>query len=437
MSVDLSTTYGGLKIKNPLICSSGPNTGTPANCEKAARAGFSVVVLKPRIYQVPDIVARGITRPMYRMREWSGRYPWKPAPPKKSDPVIKGKKGALGSYNVGCIPYGLPSCPYSSDEEYIYYVNETKKRVGNDVKVVAQIYAVSEENWDAGCRMISKTKADAMELCIACPILSMVELPPELKPGVPPASEPEVCGRFTKWCVDRLDIPVSTKMFPMEPRNLFSAQAVQAAGAKGLIMGDSASGPQLTVDIETATPGLHPDYPTPGGGWGPWIIPFISNQVSLFRGRGIDIDICAVGGVVEWQDMVRYIMCGASSVGVCRTVMAEGWGVATEWLESLTQWMEKKGYKSVKEMIGIANNKLVRDPSKIPMYIPQKAGGPPPTQEFIYDDKKCIECGWCGAACMYDAIEMVNDHPKFDMAKCERCGTCESLCPVGAITIKW
>ena len=54
--VDLSTTYGGVKIKNPLIIGGGPTSGTPEICGKAAKAGWAGLVLKTNT--ADDVVER-------------------------------------------------------------------------------------------------------------------------------------------------------------------------------------------------------------------------------------------------------------------------------------------------------------------------------------------------------------------------------------------
>jgi dihydroorotate dehydrogenase len=43
---DLTSKYGGIKVKNPLVCASGPPTHTPEACLRAAKAGSGAVVLR-------------------------------------------------------------------------------------------------------------------------------------------------------------------------------------------------------------------------------------------------------------------------------------------------------------------------------------------------------------------------------------------------------
>ena len=67
--VDLSTTYMGVKLKNPLIVGSGPTTDKPSICLKAAQSGWGGVVLKT--YGGQDVQSRvpfTVTMPRYVLR---------------------------------------------------------------------------------------------------------------------------------------------------------------------------------------------------------------------------------------------------------------------------------------------------------------------------------------------------------------------------------
>ena len=50
MSVDLSTVYLALELKNPLVASSSPLTGTIASLERLEAAGVAAVVL-PSLFE--------------------------------------------------------------------------------------------------------------------------------------------------------------------------------------------------------------------------------------------------------------------------------------------------------------------------------------------------------------------------------------------------
>ena len=441
MAVDLTASYGGIKIKNPVFGSSSPVTQQPEICEKASKAGAAALVLKTSFVETPEL--RAVGHPQYRMADLTGLEPWRPIPPKKSDPVKRGKKGVMRPpYSSAFIMLSIPISSFWIGNDYIDHYNAVKKVVSDDCLIIPSIYAATEKGWANQCRRVEKMKAKMVHINLACPIVAgwpgseFPEVLKALKPYEPPAANTEVARELTKFCVDHLDMPVVVKLHPFSFANVDTALALQEVGAQGIELADSHTGPMIRIDPETATPGWHPDYPGTGGGWGPWIIPHLCGQIFMMRKKGVNIDIAAVGGVMTARDIVRYIMAGASSVGSARTIMVEGWGIATDWLEELEQWMEKNGYSSIEEMKGIIIDKVITDPAKLEKSMPQIISGPRPVKQIVLTEKKCIGCGWCAAACMHCAIEMEDELPVYNQDMCEVCGMCEAVCPVNALAIQ-
>lgn len=439
MAVDLTASYGGVKIKNPIFGSSSPVSQQPDICQRASEAGAAALVLKTSFMETPDL--RLVGHPQYAVGDITGLEPWRPVPPKKSDPVIRGKKGkARPGYTMNLIMLSFPVSSFWIGDDYITHFNEVTKAVSEDCLIIPSIYAVTLKEWENQLRRVEKMKAKVVHLNLACPIVAGWEpLPPELKelkPYEPPAANTEVATRITKFCVDHIDIPVVVKFHPFSFANVDTALALQKVGAQGIELADSHTGPMIRIDPDTATPGWDGDYPGTGGGWGPWIIPSICGQIYRMKKAGVTIDIAATGGIMTAKDIARYIMAGASSVGSARSIMVEGWGLATEWLDDLEQFMKEKGYNSLEEMKGIVIDKVITDPSTVLREMPQIIGGPRPSKEIALNEAKCIGCRWCAAACMHCAIDMVDELPSFNRDKCEVCGMCEAVCPVGALSIE-
>jgi hypothetical protein len=80
-------------VKSPLVCASGPPTHTPEACLRAAQAGFAAVVLKTNSREAPDSLLHTVGWPAYRLTDIDSKEEWKPIPPKRSSPKVKGRKG--------------------------------------------------------------------------------------------------------------------------------------------------------------------------------------------------------------------------------------------------------------------------------------------------------------------------------------------------------
>jgi ferredoxin len=246
---------------------------------------------------------------------------------------------------------------------------------------------------------------------------------------------PDLIEKYTRFCLERLEIPVIVKLQPEGVSPIELAKTCQKAGANAINFFDSSFLHALRIDIEEETVGWSPDYPCFTTFWGPWITPYICGKVVNFRKNGIRLDISASGGVSSGADVIRLIMAGANTVQAARSIMIEGWDIVREWLDFMHEWMERKGYDTLEEVRGSAVDKVITDYSKFPLYVPQIMNGPEPDRKMVVDAQKCIGCGWCEVCCSHLAVHISNEFPEFDRKKCEVCGLCEGVCPVGAISM--
>lgn len=437
--VDLTGRYGGLKLRNPLICASSPNTATPQLCKKAAQAGFSAVVLMAHTKDIPDAFLQ--RTPACRKVTTSK---------KEAAATVKGRRliGRTGGKSPGWADFfkePLNSAGMNlsnlSDEEYISYANRSKELLEKESSlVIASLVAFSEKGWDELCALIRRTWTDAVELDLgACQVTFEAELFPGLPPGTCPGAVPQVVEQFTRFCCDRLDMPVIVKLPPRSSNPLACALAAQNGGAAGIVWCDGGFFPALLIDPETGDCGLSTDRPSFHLAWGPWMLPYTCGNIANFRRRGIAIDLVGAGGVTEGADIIQLIMSGASGAQVGRAVTRHGYEVASAWLDFILQWLEERKYESIEEIKGIAADKVILDRSRLSLHTPQTAiDGParPVDAEMTVDVSKCIDCGWCEASCNHFAITMADHFPEFKMKACEVCGICEDVCPVGAISKK-
>ena len=92
------------------------------------------------------------------------------------------------------------------------------------------------------------------------------------------------------------------------------AVGVKESGADGIGASD-AFGPALRIDIRTGQPALGGPRGI-GGLTGPAIMPLTLRMV-LDIATSVDLPIVGVGGVESANDVIEYIMAGATLVGVC------------------------------------------------------------------------------------------------------------------------
>lgn len=459
---DMRATYAGLTLKNPLVLGAGPSTATPRICQKAAEAGWAAVVLKgntaddiiQKIYRDPKDVFK-IPRPAYKLLDGRGLKEWKPTIPRVAGSRQPGQRAGKTNpldyqlaYNnqSTSLPYTLFSGIgnyFNGDEKYLWYINETKRLVEPlDCKVVANVTAYTEEGWAQQIALVNKSKADAVELVMAPPAYgcfdyrSQTVVRPEFLDIFP-----EIVERATRFCVGRSEKPVSVKLPPYYPDFMAPAKAAERAGAKAIHFGDCPSVtspvPAIVLDPDNLRVGLFPGQPYGATLTQCSAVPYICGAIAQFRLNGISVDIAGCGGVRDYQDVLRLLLCGASIVEIVTAALVEGTGIASDYIASLKTWMEKKGHKTLEEFNGIAvtPEKLSVEPEEFVYEIAQAAGGSAPGQRIVLDEKLCINCGWCEAACPEMAIEIQGKLPTTNTEVCEVCGLCVAVCPMKARTM--
>ena len=67
--------------------------------------------------------------------------------------------------------------------------------------------------------------------------------------------------------------------------------------------------------------------------------------------------IIGVGGINSGADAIEYIMAGAKAVQIGSAVREHGPEVFSKVCSEMSEFMRSEGYRSVKEMVGVANEK--------------------------------------------------------------------------------
>jgi dihydroorotate dehydrogenase subfamily 1 len=211
-----------------------------------------------------------------------------------------------------------------------------------------------------------------------------------------------------------LDVPVLLKLSPHRDDMGEAARAARDAGADGIVAINS-FGPVLSIDIETATPRLGGAN---GYGWisGPALKPLAVRCVRDIC-RAVDLPVIGVGGVANGKDAVEMLMAGATAVGVCTAAILRGPQIFGRIARELGEWLDAHGYSSPSDIRGAALTRAW-------------PAGPLPAPQI---NAKCNGCAVCVAACVYGAINLVDDRAVIDDQQCTRCGLCVTRCRLDAI----
>lgn len=214
------------------------------------------------------------------------------------------------------------------------------------------------------------------------------------------------------------ELPVFVKLSPQVLNIAEFAQAVEEAGADGIVAINTV-GPALSIDINTEKPIMGSEN---GYGWlsGPAIKPIAIRCVADIA-RAVDIPVVGVGGIKDEQDVAEFLMAGASAVQICTAAITRGTKIFGLIADDLSRFMNSRGYNSIEEMSGAALTHLPDEPVRTSAKQPEVL------------NSKCTGCGLCVKHCPFDAVKIVGGNARIDPANCTGCGLCVSVCPPEAL----
>lgn len=305
---DLSVEIAGVKFKNSLIGSSGT-------------FGFGTEYAPLfDVNKLGGISSKGLT--LEPRQGNSGIRLWE---------TPSGLMNSIGLQNPG-IPH--------------FIEHELPEMMALDAVTIANLSGSTLESYVEGAKLLDKTDVPVIELNISCPNVAAG--------GAAFGMSCAAAHTATKAVREVTKKPLLVKLTPQSPELIDVALSCIKAGADGISLCNSFQG--VAIDIETGRPVF--DKIKAGFG-GPAVRPIAVRLVyELVQAinqlpENERVPVVAIGGVAGWQDVVEFIMAGATAVQVGTNTFANPMTML-ECIEGLAEFMKRKGYKTIQEMKGIA-----------------------------------------------------------------------------------
>lgn len=386
MTDNLEVNFAGVKLANPIILGSATPSWDGKSSRKAGQAGAGAVI--PKTIGSPDL---------FRQHPRCGRLRF----------IRHGRGRPFGMINTEI---------YSTMTIEDWLERELDIAAAGEAKIIASIVAESDpmETVELAERLQATGLVDMFELNVSCPM-------PDAQVGYRVGQSAEIVFTQTEAVKKVARLPVGVKMTPNVSDMVPIAQAAKDAGADFLAISNSVRS-LAGVDIETGKPYL----PAYGGYTGPAIKPIIQRFVSEVA-QAVDIPISAVGGVRTWEDVVEYIMLGATTVQTVTAVMWDGYEVLSKLVNGLGRYMERKGYNSIGDFRGMA----------LPHITTIQEYASYPRKWAVLERKRCQPCELCFRVCFYDALFSDSQgYPEIRRENCDGCGLCVQVCPRQALALQ-
>lgn len=207
----------------------------------------------------------------------------------------------------------------------------------HDTPVVASISADTVDEFALAVAEVSLPEVTAVEANISCPNLEA--------DGMAFAMTPETTYKVVSAIRRRTEHPVWAKLTPNASHIAAVAKAAEEAGADALVMGNTVLA--MAIDVHTRKPKLGNVM---GGLSGPAIKPIAVRMVHQCY-RSVRIPIIGCGGICTADDVVEFMLAGASAVQVGTASFLDP-GVMQKIIDGLDAYCESHGVQAVRDLTG-------------------------------------------------------------------------------------
>ncbi len=299
MTPDLRVTIAGVEFANPIMTASG-----------CCGYGDELASVFP-LSKLGGLVTKSIT-----IKPRLGH----PAP--RTAEVASGMLNAIGLANVGVDKFIADKIPFLEKQK---------------TKIIVNVAGWSIDDYVIVCERLNDVpRADMVELNFSCP---------NVEDGLEFSSIPSQTEKAVRAVKKVFKRPVVAKLSPNVTNIGEIAKGAEAGGADVLSVINSLIG--TSIDINTRKPRLTNNR---GGLTGPAVKPVALAAVDSVR-RSVKLPIIGIGGIVNYADVVEFLLVGASAVQVGTALFVYP-DAPVRIVEDLKKYLKEKKLASVSELIG-------------------------------------------------------------------------------------
>lgn len=314
--VDLSTTYLGMQLKNPIVASSSPLSKHVERAQKLEEAGVSAIVMYSLFEE--QIIHESLELDYYLTRNsdsYSEAMSYLPD---------------VGTYSL------MP-------EKYLKQVTTLKNALR--IPVIGSLNGVSKGGWTRYARRIQEAGADALELN-----LYYLVTDPQLKSEDVESAQVDLVAEVKS----AITIPLAVKLSPyITALPNFVSRLVQA-GADGLVLFNRFYQPDFDINELEIVHAL--DLSTPVE------LRLPLRWISILHGK-VNADFALTSGVHTTKEVMKAMMAGAKIAMMASSLLQNGERTVATLLNDMVWWMETHEYESIKQMQGSMSQKSVKEPA--------------------------------------------------------------------------
>ena len=209
-----------------------------------------------------------------------------------------------------------------------------------NVPIVVSLVGSIPEDFEMMIKQFENCKVIAYELNLSCPHVAKV--------GLEVGDDSELVRKIVTTVKKSTSIPTIAKVGLGTSNYLNTVGTAIDSGIDAITAINTVRA--IAIDVETQRPILSNKF---GGLSGTPIKPIALRCVYEISLK-YDIPIIGCGGISTWEDAVEFFLAGASAVQL-GSAIGDSWvGVFNDINKGILQYMKRKGYSSIKDMVGLA-----------------------------------------------------------------------------------
>ncbi|MCD6465879.1 dihydroorotate dehydrogenase [Candidatus Bathyarchaeota archaeon] len=223
------------------------------------------------------------------------------------------------------------------------FAEEIRKLKKLKVPLIISIFGFSPSEYAEVASVAAEAGADALELNLSCPHVKGT--------GSEIGQDPDMIKLTVKAVKNRVNKPIFAKLTPNTAHIATLAEAAASAGADAITAINTVRA--MAIDVETFRPILANRF---GGLSGAAIKPIAIRCVYEIY-EAVNVPIIGCGGIRTWKDAVEFMLAGASAIQVGSAIALEGLSIFSSICHGISAYLERKGFRSVNEIVGLAHKK--------------------------------------------------------------------------------
>jgi dihydroorotate dehydrogenase (fumarate) len=314
--MDLTTTYMGLALKNPIVPSASPLSKDIGTIKAMEDAGAAAIVMyslfEEQIVHEQLELDHFLTQGTESFAEAMTYFP------------------TMEEYNLG-------------PDAYLEHIRRAK--AATDIPIIGSLNGVSAGGWMEYAKNIQEAGADALEL-------NIYYIPAD---GKYDGAEIEAMYlEDLRRVKEVVTIPVAMKLSPFFTSMSNIARKLDDAGVDALVLFNRFYQPDFDLEKLEVIPSINLSSSAESR------LPL--RWIAMLHGR-VKASMAATTGIHTAEDVLKMLMAGADVTMMCSVLLQKGIPHITRVLEDLERWMTENEYISVTQMKGSMSQRSVAEPS--------------------------------------------------------------------------